>query len=209
MSGGSTGWTQKGGGRAQTINDEVREYICLIARTCPADWKIAAFSSWSLSQLTDHVVKEKVTVAISREALRRILGAGKISWKTTTTWKASTDPEFMARMHRVLALYDTPPADGRAVCVDEFGPVRRPRRLRATYNRYNGVTHMLAALDLTTGKLHYRVRPRKRWQEFLELLKALRPAGPGRSCTWSWTTSRPGRSWRTRRRMGRTGRRPR
>ncbi|MCX5096624.1 hypothetical protein OOK36_49525 [Streptomyces sp. NBC_00365] len=84
--------------------------------------------------------------AISQETLRRILRAGKVSWKTTTTWKASTDPDFIAKRHRVLALHDTPPADGRVICVDEFGPlnlmprkgkawgrpVRRHRRLRAT-----------------------------------------------------------------------------
>ncbi|MFE3002770.1 hypothetical protein ACFXG4_48415 [Nocardia sp. NPDC059246] len=48
-------------------------------------------------------------------------------------------------MTRVLDLYDHPPADGRMVCVDEFGPLnlqprsgrgwrprRQPKRLRAT-----------------------------------------------------------------------------
>ncbi|MGW1086141.1 transposase [Streptomyces sp. NPDC002596] len=60
-----------------------------------------------------------------------------------------------------------------------YRPVRRPRRLRATYNRYGGVRHMLAALDLSTGNLHYRIRPRKRWREFLALLKALRVRRPG------------------------------
>jgi hypothetical protein len=30
-------------------------------------------------------------------------------------------------------------------------PAGKPRRLRATYNRYDGVMHMLAALDLATG----------------------------------------------------------
>ncbi|MGX4734194.1 IS630 family transposase [Kitasatospora griseola] len=170
----------------------MREHICLIARTSPADWKITAFSTWSLSKLADHLVTQKVTAAISRETVRRILHAGKVSWKTTTTWKASTDPEFIAKMHRVLALYDTPPADGRVICVDEFGPlnsmprkgkawgrVRRPRRLRATYNRYGGVRQMLAALDPATGKLYYRIHPRKRWREFLGLLKALRARRPG------------------------------
>ncbi|WP_456154490.1 IS630 family transposase [Streptomyces mirabilis] len=180
------------GGRAKTISDEAREHICLIARTSPADWKITAFSAWSLSKLAEHLIKQKVTTAISRETLRRILREGKVSWKTTTTWKASNDPEFIAKMHRVLTLYDTPPADGRVICVDEFGPlnlmprkgktrgpVKRPRRLRATYNRYGGVMHMLAALDLATGKLYYRIRPRKRWREFLGLLKALRARWPG------------------------------
>ncbi|MGW6754852.1 helix-turn-helix domain-containing protein [Streptomyces sp. NPDC055006] len=37
------------GGRPRTINDEVRERICLIARTSPAEWKITAFSTWSLT----------------------------------------------------------------------------------------------------------------------------------------------------------------
>jgi transposase len=180
------------GGRAKTISDEAREHICLIARTSPADWKITAFSTWSLSKLAEHLIKQKVTTAISRETLRRILREGKVSWKTTTTWKASNDPEFIAKMHRVLTLYDTPPADGRVICVDEFGPlnlmprkgkawgrVKRPRRLRATYNRYGGVMHMLAALDLATGKLYCRIPPRKRWREFLGLLKALRARWPG------------------------------
>ncbi|MFD5031511.1 transposase [Streptomyces sp. NPDC058405] len=105
------------GGRSRTISDQVREHICLIARTSPADWKITAFSTWSLSKLAEHLVKQKVTVAISRETLRRILRAGKISWQTTTTWKASTDPEFIAKMHRILAMYDAPPTDGRVICV--------------------------------------------------------------------------------------------
>jgi hypothetical protein len=92
---------------------------------------ISAFSTWSLGMLAEHLVKQKVTPAISRETLRRILHAGKVSWKTATTWKASTDPAFIAKMHRVLALYDTLPADGRVICVDEFGPLNlMPARAR-------------------------------------------------------------------------------
>ncbi len=53
------------------------------------------------------------------------------------------------------------------------------RRLRATYNRYDGVMHMLAALDLATGKIYYRIRQRKRWRAFLGLLKALRKRWAG------------------------------
>ncbi|PJN29967.1 IS630 family transposase [Kitasatospora sp. CB02891] len=153
---------------------------------------MTAFSTWSLSKVADHLVTQKVTAAIGRETVRRILRAGKVSWKTTTAWKASTDSEFIAKMHRVLALYDTPPADGRVICVDEFGPlnlmprkgkawgpVRRPPRLRAAYNCYGGVRQMLAALDPATGKPYYRIHPRKRWHEFLGLLKALRARRPG------------------------------
>lgn len=53
------------------------------------------------------------------------------------------------------------------VCVDEFGPLNlqprkgkswrpatHPLRLRATYHRYDGVMHMLAALDLSSGRMY-------------------------------------------------------
>ena len=95
-------------------------------------------------------------------------------------------------MHRVLELYDHPPADGRVICTDEFGPLdleprpgrawrpeRHPARLRATYRRTRGVRHMLAALDLATGQMTYRIRERKRWREFLAFLKLLRARWPG------------------------------
>ncbi|MGW0003595.1 hypothetical protein ACWDT6_07110 [Nocardia grenadensis] len=107
------------------------------------------------------------------------------------TWKSSNDLDFPTKMARVLDLYDNPPADGRVVCVDEFGPLnlqprtgrvwfttRRPRRLRATYNRIQGVRHMFGALDLRTGGLYYQIRDRKRWTEFLSFLKSLRARWP-------------------------------
>ncbi|MQA76755.1 MAG: IS630 family transposase, partial [Solirubrobacterales bacterium] len=56
------------------------------------------------------------------------------------------DPDFVAKKDRILDLYDHPPADGRVICVDEFGPLNlqprpgrgwfpagHPTRFRATY----------------------------------------------------------------------------
>ena len=179
------------GGRPKRIGEQLRSWICTIARTSPADWGLTGFSTWSLAKLRDHLLAEGIVVAISRETLRRILRDGGVSWQTTTTWKASNDPDFIPKMRRVLDLYDHPPGDGRVVCVDEFGPLnlqprkgkawrprRKPRRQRATYTRASGVMHMLAALDLATGKLFYRIRARKRSTEFLDLLKALRARWP-------------------------------
>ena len=71
-------------------------WICLIARTSPADWGLTGFSTWSLAKLRDHLLAEGIVAAISRETLRRILRDGGVSWQTTTTWKASTDPDFIA-----------------------------------------------------------------------------------------------------------------
>ncbi|MFI2350867.1 helix-turn-helix domain-containing protein [Streptomyces sp. NPDC019443] len=119
------------GGRPKAIGERVRAHIRLIARTSPADWNIAAFSTWSLAKLAKHLVERHVVPRISRETLRRILREGNVYWQSTTTWKTSTDPDFIAKMHRVLALYDTRPADGRVICVDEFGPLNlMPRRAK-------------------------------------------------------------------------------
>lgn len=72
------------------------------------------------------------------------------------------------------------------LCVDEFGPLNlqprkgkrwrpatHPHRQRTTYHRDDGVTHMLAALDLSTDRMYYRIRPHKQSREFLDLFKAL------------------------------------
>ncbi|WP_346779460.1 hypothetical protein [Rhodococcus sp. PSBB049] len=133
------------------IDEQTRERICLIARTSPADWKVTAFSTWSLTKLAAHLVASKGAPAISRETLRRILRDGKVTWQSTTTWKASTDPDFVTKMQAILGLYDHVPTDGRVVCVDEFGPLNLqprkgrcwrpatlPRRLRATYTATTG-----------------------------------------------------------------------
>jgi transposase len=111
------------GGRPRKSREQLREWICTIARTSAADWGVTAFSTRSLAKLRDHLLAEGIVAELSRETLRRILHAGGVSWQTTTTWKASTDPDFIAKMRRVLDLYDRQPDDGRVVCVDEFGPL--------------------------------------------------------------------------------------
>ncbi|WP_245614186.1 IS630 family transposase [Actinokineospora inagensis] len=179
------------GGRPRRIGEQIRKRICLIARTSPADWGITAFGTWSLSKLRDHLLGRGTVVALSRETLRRILREGGVSWQTTTTWKASNDAGFIAKMQRILDLYDHRPEGGRVICIDEFGPLNlqprkgkawcprgKPARLRATFNRSDGVMHMIAALDLATGKLHYRIRARKRHRELLDLLQSLRNRWP-------------------------------
>lgn len=178
------------GGRPRTISDQVRRRICVIARCCPRDLGLA-FSTWSLAKLAEYLDTAGIA-AVSRESIRQILRDGGVSWQATKTWKASADPDFMAKMHRVLELYDNPPVDGRVICLDEFGPLNlqprpgrawrlagHPARLRASYRRTSGVRHMIAALDLATGQLLYRIRARKRWRELLSFLKLLRGRWPG------------------------------
>lgn len=173
-------------GRPRRIDKATREQICRIARCHPQSLGLP-LTCWSLSKLVEHLIAARVVEAVSTETVRQILHDGGVSWQATKTWKGSTDPEFKEKKARVLELYDHPPADGHVVCVDEFGPLNlqprpgrgwfprnRPARLRATYHRTGGVRHMFGALDLATGRMLYRFRDRKRWQEFLGFLRQLR-----------------------------------
>jgi transposase len=179
------------GGRPRRFGPAVRELICRTAKTPPQRLGLP-FTTWSLTKLVEYL-GDHARVEISTETVRQILRRAGIRWQATKTWKASRDPDFAAKMARILALYDRPPPDGRVICVDEFGPLNlqprpgrgwfptgRPARRRATYTRTGGVRHMFAALDLASGQLFYRFRDRKRWREFLGYLKQLRtrfPAG--------------------------------
>jgi transposase len=104
------------GGRPRTISEQVRREICLLARCCPRDLGLA-FSTWSLTKLAGYLAVTGAAV-LSRESIRQILHDAGINWLATKTWKASTDPDFIAKMRRVLDLYDHLPADGRVICAD-------------------------------------------------------------------------------------------
>ena len=97
-------------GRPKTISDQVRRQICLIARCCPRDLGLA-FSTWSLTKLGEYLATAGIA-RISRESIRQILHDAGVNWLATKTWKASTDPDFLAKMHQVLDLYDTRPPMG-------------------------------------------------------------------------------------------------
>jgi len=84
-----------------------------------------------------------------------------------------------------------PAANGPTISYDEFGPLEvrpqpgqvwcetdHPKRLPATYTRTQGVRHWLSFYDVHTKKLWGYMRPRKRHQEFLAVLKLLRKKYP-------------------------------
>src|SRR5215216_1702308 len=99
------------GGRPARFGPPVRETVCRVAKTPPQQLG-RPFTTWSLSKLVEYLAEHK-SIRISTESVRQILRDAGVSWQATKTWKASKDPEFAAKMARVLNLYDDPPADGR------------------------------------------------------------------------------------------------
>lgn len=177
------------GGRPAKFGPVARAIICQTAKTPPQTLNLP-FTTWSLTKLAAYLGQAK-RIVISTEGVRSILREAGIRWQATKTRKVSRDPEFSSKMALILELYDHPPADGRVICVDEFGPLnlqprpgrgwfptKDPARLRATFNRTAGIRHMFAALDLASGQMFYRFRDRKRWREFLGFCKQLRARFP-------------------------------
>ncbi|GHB74309.1 hypothetical protein GCM10010377_75890 [Streptomyces viridiviolaceus] len=179
------------GGRPKTFSLPERREIKKIAKSKPAEHDLP-FSTWSLTKLADFLVAEGVVDDISHEGLRILLREEGVSFQRLKTWKTSRDPDYAVKKARVEHLYAIadgeviPEADEPEVifCMDEFGPFnliphpgwqwaewggkhkdtdREPRRRRrATYNRYGGVRHLFAALDLAKNRLYGHIKPVKK-----------------------------------------------
>jgi transposase len=169
---------------------EVREEIAQVALSPPR--QLIGLTQWSLSKLREYLIQQQIVGDISLEWLRQILRRLGVRWRRTKTWKESNDPDFWPKLRRIRRLYAACPADGRRICVDEFGPLNlQPRaghclagrgkrldRHRATYHRSGGVRHFLAAYDLETDRLFGIFSDHKTGRDFLKFLKWLRRRYP-------------------------------
>src|SRR3954447_18476229 len=123
------------GGRPRRFGPQLRETICRVAKTAPAQLGLP-FTTWSLTKIVEHL-REAERITVSTETVRTVLGKAGISRQATNTWKGSRDPDFAAKKARILELYDQAaagglPDGGRVVCVDEFGPLNlQPARAGA------------------------------------------------------------------------------
>jgi transposase len=172
------------GGRPRKTTPEQRERIVAVARTRP-DHQGVPLTRWSLPKLRAHLAG--MGVELSEEALRQTLIGAGLSHQRTRSWKWSPDPDFQSKAERVLALYRAKPEDGVVVCFDEMGPIgliphqgsgwapaKRPERLRATYNKNNGVRYLFGAYDVHADRLHGRLRTHKNADEVLGFYKQIR-----------------------------------
>lgn len=168
---------------------DIREQIAEVALSSPK--ALIGMNQWSLPKLREYLVQQQIVPSISVEWLRQFLHRAKIRLRRTKTWKESTDPLFWRKYQAIRRLYRHRPANGRRLCVDEFGPLNlqprhgqcyardgRVQRLRATYKRPSGVRHFLAFYDMETDRLYGQFTRRKTWVEFLGFLKWVRRRYP-------------------------------
>jgi transposase len=168
---------------------DIREQIAEVALSSPKS--LIGMNEWSLPKLREYLVQQLIVPSISIEWLRQFLHRTRVRLRRTKSWKESTDPLFWRKYRAIRHLYRHRPANGRRLCVDEFGPMNlqprhgqcyardgRVKHLRATYKRHGGVRHFLAFYDMETDRLYGQFTWHKTWVEFLEFLKWVRRRYP-------------------------------
>lgn len=175
---------------ARVFTADICEQIAEIAMSSPI--ALIGMAQWSVPKLRQYLIEQKIIAHISIRWLGEILRRYKVRLRRTKTWKDSTDPLFAKKYRAIRRLYRQRPADGRRLCIDEFGPLNvlprhghcykgpghRVTRIPATYNRTHGVRHFLAYYDLETDRLYGRFTKRKRAKEFLSFLRWVRRRYP-------------------------------
>lgn len=165
----------------------------LLALAChPLSELAAARTHWALRALAEAAFTwGYVHARLSKSTVERWLNQAALKPYRVRRWLHSPDPEFRRKVRRIVRLYLHPPRGARVLCVDEKTQVQilerlhpgrplaagRPQRFEEHYRRH-GTLAILAGFDVRTGQVVVRVRRRRRQQEFLELLKALRARWP-------------------------------
>ena len=175
---------------ARVFTADICEHIAEIALGSPI--ALIGMTQWSLPKLRQYLIEQNIVAHISIRWLGEILRRYKVRLRRTKTWKESTDPLFARKYRAIRRLYRRQPAQGRRLCIDEFGPLnlqphhghcfkspgKRVDRLRATYNRKGGVRHFLAYYDLETDRLYGRFTRTKKAKDFLSFLRWVRSRYP-------------------------------
>jgi len=181
-------WFQ--GRSARVFTSDICEEIAAVALSSPI--ALIGMTQWSLAKLRQYLIEQQVVAHISIRWLGEILHRYKVRLRRTKTWKESTDPLFVQKFRAIRRLYRQRPANGRRLCIDEFGPLHLlPRhghcrkgpgqhvyRIRANYERTKDIRHFLAYYDLETDRLYGRFTKCKTGKVFLSFLKWVRSRYP-------------------------------
>ena len=128
---------------------------------------------------------------LSTSTVQRIWRAFGLQPHRESTFKLSTDPDFVDKVRDVVGLYVTPPAHAVVLCVDEKSQIQaldrsqpllpmRPGQIAKRTHDYtrHGTTSLFAALDIATGHVIGKCYPRHRATEFRKFLDEIEARVP-------------------------------
>ncbi|MFJ5227726.1 IS630 family transposase [Streptomyces sp. NPDC088400] len=162
-------------GRPRTVKDE--QVADLIARTLESNPEnVTHWSTRSMARRT----------GLSQSTVSRVWRAFGLQPHRLETFKLSTDPFFVDKVHDVVGLYLDPPERALVLCVDEKSQIQAldrsqpvvpmmpgvPERSTPDYVRA-GTTTLFAAFDAASGKVIGSLDRRHRAEEFRKFLGKL------------------------------------
>ena len=164
----------RSGGPRTVTDDQVEAVIKRTLETTPKN-----ATHWS----TRAMAKE---LGLSQSTVSRIWRAFGLQPHRSETYKLSTDPYFVDKVHDVVGLYLDPPERALVFCVDEKSQIQAldrsqpvlpmmpgvPQRITHDYVRA-GTTTLFAALEVATGKVIGSLHRRHRAEEFKKFLVKL------------------------------------
>ncbi|WP_405960129.1 IS630 family transposase [Streptomyces sp. NBC_00024] len=162
-------------GGPRTVTDE--QVAAVVTKTLESTPKNA--THWS----TRSMAKE---TGLSQSSVSRIWRAFGLQPHRSETFKLSTDPYFVDKVHDVVGLYLDPPERALVFCADEKSQIQALDRSqpvlpmmpgvpeRVTHDHVRaGTTTLFAALEVATGKVTGSLHRRHRAEEFKKFLTKL------------------------------------
>lgn len=162
-------------GRPRTIDDaKVTEVIEKTLQSRPDN-----ATHWSTTLMAEET-------GLNAMAISRIWRSFGLKPHRLETFKLSTDPHFVAKVHDIVGLYMQPPERALVLCVDEKSQIQalnrsqpalplsfgHPETRTHDYLRH-GTTTLFAALDVATGEVIGKLQRRHRAKEFLAFLNEI------------------------------------
>jgi transposase len=152
-------------------DDDIADTIRLTLETTPP-----GATHWSLRSMAK-------VVGYAPSTIHRIWRAFGLQPHRSETFKLSTDPLFVEKVHDIVGLYMSPPERALVLCIDEKSQIQaldrtqpllpmRPGQVERRTHDYtrHGTTSLFAALDVATGAVIGRCYPKHRSSEFRKFL---------------------------------------
>ncbi|HRT97103.1 MAG TPA: IS630 family transposase [Planctomycetota bacterium] len=162
-------------GRPRSISDE---QVALVVRKT-LESAPAHATHWTVRTMAEEG-------GVSKSTVHRIWAAFGLRPHRQRHFKLSSDPFFVEKVRDIVGLYLDPPEDALVLCVDEKSQIQALERTQPVLplglGYAEGVTHdyvrhgtttLFAALDIASGEVLTRCKPRHRHQEFLQFLREI------------------------------------
>jgi putative transposase len=160
-------------GAPRSMGDEqIAELVHRTLKSTPAN-----ATHWSCRSLAQES-------QVSKSSVQRVWRAFGLKPHRQKHFTLSTDPFFVEKVRDIVGLYLNPPDNAMVLCVDEKSQIQALDRTQPVLpmglGYVEGVTHhyvrhgtttLFAALDIASGEVLSKCKPRHRHQEFLQFLE--------------------------------------